>query len=190
MGARRLALCPACGRPQFPTQPQCVGCGAALPDKPATGPEIKAGRDKILDAYEPFLEASFGRGKRLLLSVKRLEWHPGLAPPVKVELAELTFASLERRPAYEALLIAGVVGLAAVALPWTFAKALLSALGLLAVGACFTQRRFALVLRSADQTARIVLGVGTARAPISRAVLSAWATFAEELAQLGVAVER
>ena len=167
-----------------------MGCGAALPQTPATGQEIKAGRDQILDAYEPFLEASFGRGKRLLLSEKRLEWHPGVAAPVKLELSRLTSAALERRPAFEALLVGALCCAGAVAVPWPWAQAGLCALALLAAVACFAQRRFALVLRSADRTARIVLGVGTRRAPISRAAQSAWDTFAEELSQLGVAVER
>lgn len=190
MAARRLVVCPACGRPQFPTQAGCVGCQAALPDTPATAQELKAGRDQVLEAYEPFLEASFGRGHRLLLSHKRLEWHAGRGAPMRVELSRLTGASLQSRPVYEALLISAICVLVDLGLPWPYVGGALGLVALLAVMACFNQRRFALVLRSGDRTAHMVLGVGTARSPIARAVKSAWATFAEELAQLGVAVDR
>src|SRR5437868_5279893 len=94
MPAQVLVMCPECGRPQPGGSEACIACGARLP--PALPP---SGRDQVLDAFSPFLEADLGRGRVLTLSKRRLEWRSGYEGDAQVfELSELKSLELSRRP--------------------------------------------------------------------------------------------
>src|SRR5687767_11408478 len=102
-------MCPGCARPQFPAA-ACVACGAALPEaaavEAASGQAEPSARDRILQAFEPHLEASLGGGRTLLLSERRLEWKPAKDDPGhQVELGSLESVGLGVRPIWEALLL-------------------------------------------------------------------------------------
>src|SRR5690349_3854622 len=101
MAPEVLVMCERCGRPQKAAK-ECVHCGTALPTTPigagaqASGEakgKGKAGREKLLDAYDPFLECDLGAGRKLLLSERRLEWQGADAAHGQVELAALASAS-------------------------------------------------------------------------------------------------
>src|SRR5258708_15093364 len=104
-----LLFCPQCGRPQHARE-SCVACGALLPSPPSKRPA--AGRDRILEAYQPFLEADLGLQRRILLSAKRLEWHPRSGDPVIAEVAQIERVRLASRPVWESLAIGAVALLA------------------------------------------------------------------------------
>lgn len=187
MPPKVLVMCAECGRPQFATQATCVACGAALPDTPVPKEELASARDRLLQSYEPYLEGSLGRGRRLLLSDKRLEWHGGGGQSAVLELSELKRVRVDARPVFESLLFAAGLAAAALVTPWLALRLVLGGLSGLAVVACFAQRRYDLVLESAGARRRFLLGIGTRRAPISQRIESIWSSFREELSRLGIA---
>lgn len=187
MPAQVLVMCEACGRPQFATQPTCVACGAKLPDVPATKAQLKSAREQVLDSYEPFLEADFGRGRLLLLSEKQLQWRAGAAAPWVADLAKVDTMGLRKRPVWETALPAGLIALAAIWPATGWGRAVLAGLAALWLVAGAVQRRCALVVRMKDgRRAAISLGIG--RPALQRAD-SVWATMTPELLRLGVTVE-
>jgi hypothetical protein len=132
------------------------------------------------------MECDLGLGRKLLLSARRLEWRPRSGQQLTIELRQLESASLERRPIWESLLISAIAGMAAVALSgWVRWVAL--ALGLLALAACFLQRRYGLYLRLRDgQAHRIFLGIGRSNAPVVERIESVWSSLSDALRSLGV----
>ncbi len=189
MSARRLVICLACERPQFRHQDPCVACGAVLPQEPATKEALQGAREKILDAYDPYLEGGLGRGRRLLLSEKRLEWRVGHGAALQLELSELKAVRLKRRPVYEALVFTALCGALAWLLPIVAVKAVLAALAVAFGVACFAQRRLSLEVEGPKGRLEIWLGMGTRRAEIARAVDSVWESFKPELQARGVSTE-
>src|SRR6266851_4582866 len=112
---------------------------------------MPAERDQVLDAYQPFLEADIGLGRRVLLSSRRLEWRPGKGrPPLQVDVPDLESVVLSTRPVWESLYIGGLTCLAFVLKsPW-FVHGIFALLALLAVAACFLQKRYALQVTLKD----------------------------------------
>jgi hypothetical protein len=186
MAPHPLVICEACGRPQFLTQPHCVACGAKLPETAATRPQIKSARERLIDAYQPYIEADFGRGRLLLLSEKQLEWRVGEARPLVADLAGIQAVSLHKRRVWEAFLPAALVA-AAAAWPghgWT--RWALAAFAGLWVVAGVLQRRAALVVQMKDgRRASIALGIG---GPAVERADSVWSSVGPELARIGIAV--
>ncbi len=134
-------------------------------------------RDRILKAYQPFLEADLGLERRILLSAKRLEWHPRSGDPVIAEVAQIERVRLASRPASLAVLLAR---------GWVI-RALLGAIVVLAVAACVLQKQYALVLTTRDgRSRRIELGIGTRRAPVVQRIESVWGSLQPALKELGV----
>jgi hypothetical protein len=148
---------------------------------------VKSARDRLLDAHEPFLEASLGRGRLLLLSEKRIEWVvPGAR--VATELSKLKGVRLAKRPPFEALMFALAFGGAAALVPWLWLRIAFAALAVLALAACALQRRFDIVFEREDGRAALLLGIARPNASTSRRIESIWQTIAEELKRLGVPV--
>jgi hypothetical protein len=145
------------------------------------------GRDLILKAYQPFLEADLGLERRILLSAKRFEWHPRSGDPVIAEVAQIERVRLLSRPVWESLAIGAVASLAVFfARAWA-SRALLCGVVILAVAACFLQKRYALVLTTRDGRSRSFdLGVGTRRAPVVQRIESVWGSLQPALKELGV----
>src|SRR5260370_32536822 len=126
-----LLFCPQCGRPQN-AQATCVGCGAPLPPP---GNRPMGDRDRILKAYQPFLEADLGLERRILLSAKRLEWHPRSGDPVIAEVAQIERVRLLSRPVWESLAIGAAASLAVVLARGWVIRRLRGAIVVLAVAA-------------------------------------------------------
>jgi hypothetical protein len=185
MPVQVLVMCSACGRPQFPTGPACVACGAALPEVPAPAP--KSARDQLLSQYEPFLEADFGRGHVFLLSPKQLEWRVGGARRLTADVDQVAAVQLRTRPVWEALLPVGIV-LAFSAWPSNLGvRVALWALAALWSVAGLVQRRCALAVSMKDGR-RASLAIGTGN-PLTRHAQSVWSTVGPELARTGIRVE-
>jgi len=182
MPAVELVMCAACGRPQEPAE-LCIQCGAKLPLAVTATP-----RAPVHAADEPFVEASFGRGRALAISRQRLEWIPRQgAKPVKVELSELASAALAARPVYEALALAALFAAGAALLGDLVLRGALGALAALCVAAALVQRRYSIsLLRKGGQRASLYAGIARPRTPAAARIASAWATVAEELSGLGV----
>ncbi len=159
-------LCSRCGHSGAANRLTCPTCGAQLPDA-------------------PFLEGTVTAQRRLHLSARRLEWTRGDHIEGGVDLSSLTRVALKVRPVYETLLFAGPLGLGAAthagAVRWV-----LAALALVAVAACFVQRRYGLLLEGATGR-RIVVGLAVAFPGSERArrVASVWESLAAELPRLG-----
>lgn len=178
-----LLFCPQCGRPQY-ARPSCVACGAPLA---SPGDRPLGGRDRILKAYQPFLEADLGLQRRILLSAKRLEWHPRSGDPVIAELAQIERVRLLSRPVWESLAIGAAASLAMFFVRNWVTRVLLGAIALLAVAACVLQKQYALVLTTRDgRSRRIDLGIGTRRAPAVQRIESVWGSLQPALNELGV----
>src|SRR6266851_3373456 len=178
-----LLFCPQCGRPQ-PAKASCVACGAPLPP-PSNRP--LGGRDLILKAYQPFLEADLGLERRILLSAKRFEWHPRSGDPVIAEVAQIERVRLLSRPVWESLAIGAAASLAVLLARGWVIRALLGAIVVLAVAACVLQKQYALVLTTRDgRSRRIDLGIGTRRAPVVQRIESVWGSLQPALKELGV----
>jgi len=181
-----LVICEACHRPQFANQASCVGCGAALPAVAATPGQLKSAREKLIEAYEPFLEAHFGRGRLLLLSEKQLEWHHRGGRALVANLAEIDSIRVEKRRVWETLLPAALVALAAAWPATGWVRLGLLGFSALWVVAGVVQRRAALVVRMKDgRQAALPLGIG---APALERAEGIWSTLGPELAKLGVPV--
>ena len=144
-------------------------------------------RDQLLEAYQPFLEADLGLRRRILLSSKQLEWRPRSGRPVVTQLARIDRVRLLSRPVWESLAV-GAMAFVGLLVASTFAvRALCAAVALLAVAACFLQRRYALVLIMRDGTMRgFDLGIGTRRSPLVQRIDSVWESLRPALAQVGV----
>lgn len=188
MAAQILVMCTQCHRPQFATGRPCVACGAVLPEAPVSKEALK-GREALLDQYDPFLEASVGAGRVILLSERRLEIRlPRRAPAVN-ELSELKRVTLRRRPAWEGLLIAALAaGLAAFA-PWLWLQIGAALFALLGVISALTQKRYDFVVETPKGTGAFLLGIGSPKSALGQRVDSIWATLRPELQRLGVRVE-
>src|SRR5262245_8254549 len=154
MPAEILVMCEACGRPQFPRKGGCVQCGAPLPDHPTGLKRPATPKDKLFDAFEPFLEGDFGRAGVVLLSQRRLEWQP--APGSRVEtqtysLVDLDLVELQRRPAWEALFFAAIPAVISGFVSSSMVRWILLGVAAFAVLATLTQRRYALFVRTRDR---------------------------------------
>ena len=153
-----------------------------------TEAQDQSARDRLLEAYQPFLEADLGRGHLLRLSQRRLEWIPGAhRKTMMIPVAELRFFYLAQRPIWEALVL-GVLLMAGAALAGTLVlRFLFAGLFVLAAAACFAQKRYVLGLQlRSGELVEIPLGFGTARSAQSRRVQSVWETLSQELRGLGV----
>jgi hypothetical protein len=188
MPAQVLVMCAECSRPQFATQKTCVSCGAVLPDAPMPREELKSVRDRIIEAQTPFLEATLGRGQRLCLSEKQLEWH-GAPSKAYFALPDLKGAKLQARPVWETLIFGSVALIALVVAPWLWLRLAFAGLVVVAVLACFIQRRFFLLLATEKGTAALPLGIGARNAPISQRIQSIWGSLRDELERRGVPCE-
>ena len=178
-------MCSQCGRPQFANQATCVSCGAVLPEAPATKEELKSARDRLLEAHQPFLEANLGRGQRISLSEKQLEWH-GAPAATSFALPDIQRAALFARPVWEALLIGllAIVGLAV--MPWLWLKVVFGGFLVLSLAACFAQKRFFPRLMTKKGEAVLPLGIGAKNAASSQRIQSIWASLRSELERQGV----
>ncbi len=155
----------------------------------AASSQDRIARDRLLDSYQPFLEADLGRGHLIRLSQRRLEWVGGRrGKPLIVRIEDLRCVSLAERPVWEALLVGILVaGGLALGPPWAI-RLLLGALILLSLVGCFAQKRYALRLQLRNgQVLEVALGTGTKRAAQTQRVRSVWATLSAELRTLGVA---
>ncbi len=140
----------------------------------------------MLAAYQPFLEADLGLKRRLLLSSKRIEWHPRSGDPIATDVSQIARVRLHSRPAWESLAI-GAPAFVAMLLASAWLRALLAAVALLAAAACFLQRRYALVLEMRDGSARAFdLGVGTRRSSVVQRIESVWDSLRPALEELGI----
>ncbi|MBI3184916.1 MAG: hypothetical protein HYZ28_22480 [Myxococcales bacterium] len=186
MPAQILVMCKQCHRPQFTAGRTCVSCGAVLPEVPASGEEVKGARERLIEADQPLLEATLGRGRRILISDRQLLWHPGFGEPVRIELSKLKEVRLERRPAYEALIFFFLFGLGAALTPWLWLRLLFGVLAGVSLLACFAQRRYALVMEAEGLRLTPMLGIGTLGSPIARRIHSVWASVRDELERRSV----
>src|SRR5262249_19693028 len=90
--------------------------GFLIPGIVGTHAENQSARDRLLQAYQPFVEADLGRGQMLRLSQRRLEWIPDAhRRPLIIPVAQLRSLSLSQRPIWEALVL-GVLLIAGAAL--------------------------------------------------------------------------
>ena len=158
-----------------------------IPSPLGTPAEDRSARDRLLEAYQPFVQADLGRGHLLRLSQRRLEWIPGHRKPMIIPVAELRVFYLAQRPIWEAMVLGVLlIGGAALAGSWVL-RLIFAALFLLAAAACFAQKRYALRLRlRSDELVEIPLGFGTAHSAHTLRIKSVWATLSEELKGLGV----
>jgi hypothetical protein len=186
MPAQVLVMCSQCARPQFATQATCVSCGAVLPEAPVAKEELKSARERLLEAHQPFLEATLGRGQRLTLSEKKLEWHPGVGNAQAFPLEELKGARLHRRPVFEALILGALAVALGALVPWLWARIVLGLFFALSLTACFAQRRFFIELTGEKGVARLPLAIGRVGAPIGQRVMSIWQSLKDELERRGV----
>lgn len=193
MPAEILVMCESCGRPQFPRKGGCVQCGAPLPDHPTGLKRPATPKEKLFDAFEPFLEGDFGGAGTVLLSQRRLEWKP---PPGSREekktytLVDVDQVELQRRPAWEALFIAALPLLASAFFPSPTVRWILWGVAAFAALATLTQRRYALFVRTRDRKnpLGLMVAVGTSGSPSVQRALSVWETLSTELKALGVKV--
>lgn len=179
-------MCTRCGRPQLAKGTHCIHCLAEF--QGVVEREKLTERDRVLEAYEPFLEADIGLGRRVLLSFKRLEWRPGEGrPPLLVDIADLKSVALSTRPVWESLYIGALACLAFVLKsPW-FVHGIFALLALLAVAACALQKRYALRVKLKDgREAMLFLGVGARRSPAIQRIVSVWESLAPALESVGV----
>ncbi|HEY8211873.1 MAG TPA: hypothetical protein VIG99_30535 [Myxococcaceae bacterium] len=193
MPAEILVMCEACGRPQFPRKGGCVQCGAPLPDHPTGLKRPATPKEKLFDAFEPFLEGDLGPAGKVLLSQRRLEWKPAAGSreePKAFGLVDLDRVELQRRPAWEALIFAAIPGVAAALVSSAAARWVLLGLAAFAVLASVTQRRYALFVktRSGKDSLGVLLAAGTSGSPAVQRVLSVWESLSTELKALGVKV--
>ncbi len=189
MAAQVLVMCAACHRPQLSTQKRCVHCGADLPDAPVAKEQLRSARDALLASYEPYLEATLGGGRRILLSERRLEWCAGPNATIAFDLPRIRKVRLTARPVWEALIFGGLFALGLALAPWLWAKAVFGGLLLLAVVACVAQKRYALVIDGEPGCIEAMLGIGTPKSPIAQRIVSVWGTVREELAKKNVRCE-
>lgn len=193
MPAEVLVMCEACGRPQFPRKAGCVQCGAPLPQNPTGLKRPSTPKEKLFDAFEPFLEGDLGRAGILLLSQKRLEWQPPAGSREEkrtYSLVDIDRVELEKRPAWEALFFAVVPAAIAAFLSNPIARWVLFGLGGFALLACLTQRRYALFVRTrgGKEPLGLLLAVGTSGSPSVVRAMSVWESLSTELKSLGVKV--
>lgn len=193
MPAEILVMCEACGRPQFPRKGGCVQCGAPLPDHPTGVKRPATPKEKLFDAFEPFLEGDLGRAGTMLLSQRRLEWQPPAGSREEKKtfpLVDIDQVELQRRPAFEALIFAAIPALAAAFVSNPVGRVVLLALAGFAALASLTQRRYALFVRtrSRQESLGLLVAVGTAGSPAVRRAVSVWESLAAELKSLGVKV--
>ncbi len=161
--------------------------GDSNPER-ATAP---TGREAILEAHQPFLEADLGLGRRLLLSSKHLEWHPRApASPLIAELAQLQSVKLAARPVWESLGI-GLVALTGIAFSSRLpVQGVLGAVAVLAMVACLLQRRYSMLLKwKSGRAEELFLGIGTPRAPVVERIEGVWSSVCGALQSMGVAAE-
>ncbi len=146
-----------------------------------------ASRDSVLQAYQPFLEADLGLRRRLFLSPKRLEWRPRSGNAVIVEVAQIERVSLLSRPVWESLIPAALAAIGFILAPAWPLRVLISGVGLLAVAACFLQKRYALAVKTRDgRLRRFDIGIGTRRAPVVQRIESVWDSLRPALEELGI----
>jgi hypothetical protein len=193
MPAEILVMCEACGRPQFPRKGGCVQCGAPLPDHPTGLKRPSTPKEKLFDAFEPFLEGDFGRAGVMLLSQRRLEWKPAAGSREERKtyaLVDLDMVKLERRPAWEALFFAALPLIASALVSSPTVRWILWGVAAFAALAAATQRRYALFVRTRDrkEPLGLLVAVGTSGSPAVQRALSVWETLSAELKALGVKV--
>jgi hypothetical protein len=185
MQSEPLLICGQCGRPQHAGE-TCAFCGARLPPPFTHGPA--SGRDRVLQAYQPFLEADLGLAKRIRLSARRLEWYPRSGQPVIAKVEQLERVSLFSRPVWESLAIGALVSIGFILSSFWLVRVVLALFILLAIAACFLQKRYSLVLKTRDGRAlRFDLGIGARRAPVVQRIESVWDSLQPALKQLGIA---
>jgi hypothetical protein len=148
----------------------------------------RASRNSVLQAYQPFLEADLGLRRRILLSSKRLEWRPRSGSPVIVEVAQIESVSLLSRRVWESLIPGALAAIGFILAPAWPVRVLVAAIGMLAVAACFLQKRYALAVKTRDgHLRRLDLGIGARRAPVVQRIESVWDSLQPALRELGIA---
>jgi hypothetical protein len=193
MPAEVLVMCESCGRPQWPRKAGCVHCGAKLPDSPAGAKKPATPKEKLFDAFEPFLEGDFGRGGVVLLSQRKLEWklsRNAPRPARSFHLVDLAEVRLERRPAWEALIFLVIPAALAFFVRSGPGRYALAGVALFILLACLSQRRYSFHVspRDGKDPLGVLLAVGTSSAPGVVRAMSVWETLATELKALGVKV--
>lgn len=154
----------------------------------AASSQDRIARDRLLDSYQPVVEADLGRGHLIRLSKQRLEVVGGRrAEPLIIKIENLSGVALVERPVWETLSV-GILLTGGLALsPWGAIRLVLGGLILLSLIACFAQKRYALRLQlRSGPLLEVALGVGTKRAAQTQRVRSVWATISSELKSLGV----
>jgi len=177
MPAEVLVMCSQCGRPQ-PVGERCVACGAALPGafSAAAPAEAPAPLPVTLEV---------GPERRLLLTLKRLEWREKEHPPLVYELTEIKGITLHVRPLFAALGFL-VPMLMSLTLGRVFRIAGLL-LGGVALVACFGLRRYTLrVHTTSGHRAELLLGYGRPGSHRSVRALEVWQTLAPALRARGL----
>ena len=184
---RWLARCDRCFQPQLVEGEAgaCAACGAQLPAQPVP---TDAHRPEASSASG--VDASLGGGSRLLLSGRHLTWVPRTGPRVDVELANLASVELRCRPVYESLCLTALSGALAWATPWTAPRVMIACVAVLSLVAMLTQKRWLLdLIDRSGRRATLSLGIGAVQSPLAQRVLSAWATFREELTARGISCD-
>lgn len=185
MPAEPLAMCGQCGRPQRAGE-SCIFCGARLPPPFAQVPS--SGRDRVLQAYQPFLEGDLGLARRIRLSARRLEWYPRSGQPVIAKVEQLERVSLFSRPVWESLAIGALAFIGLIFSSHWLLRGALALVVLLAVAACFLQKRYSLILKTRDGRSRSLdLGIGGRRAAVVQRIESVWDSLQPALKDLGIA---
>ena len=183
MPAEVLVMCSRCGRPQ-PAGKRCVACGVELPEVVVAPGGANTTRNQAQTSFE----AELGHGRRLSLSGRRLEWREKEHPRLTYQAHQLESVTLRARPVYEALAFLLPMLMTVVLGQWL--RVLGLGLGLAALWACFTQRRYSLRLRTKQGgTADLMLGVGRPGSPLGVRLLGVWQALAPELRALGIQAE-
>ncbi len=185
MAFEPLLVCGQCGRPQHAGE-ACIACGARMPPPFIQSPS--PARDRLLQAYQPFLEADLGLARRICLSARRFEWYPRSGEPVIAPVEQIERVSLFTRPVWESLAIGALASIGLILSSVWLLRAVLAVIVLLAIAACFLQKRYALVLRTRDgRSRRFDLGIGARRAPVVQRIESVWNSLQPALNELGIA---
>jgi hypothetical protein len=107
---------------------------------------------------------------------------------VIAKVEQLERVSLFSRPVWESLPIGALAFIGLILSSHWFLRGVLALVVLLAVAACFLQKRYSLILKTRDGRSRSLdLGIGGRRAPVVQRIESVWDSLQPALKDLGIA---